>query len=109
MLYEVITAYDLVISYDIPESAIAYMTRLAQAKQFALALLDPAEQPRLYPIETLLGRTILQETLPEFAPEAPAAASKSFKKPKGHKRPDRPTDGTEKTDKWAKQKRKPFV
>lgn len=100
-------AYDLVISYDIPESAIAYMTRLAQAKQFALALLDPAEQPRLYPIETLLGRTILQETLPEFAPEAPAAASKSFKKPKGHKRPDRPTDGTEKTEKWAKQKRKP--
>ena len=98
---------DLVISFDIPESAVAYMTRLAQAKQFAFALLDPSEQPRLYPIETLLGRTILQETLPGFEPEAPAATPKSFKKPKSHKRTPRPADGTEKTEKWAKQNRKP--
>jgi hypothetical protein len=60
------TQYDLLISYDLPDSAAAYMTRLAQVTTYARILLDPAEQNRLYPIETLLGRTILQEVIEGF-------------------------------------------
>ncbi len=58
--------YDLLISYDLPDSAIAYMVRLARAKTYALILLDPNEQKQLYPIETLLGRNLLEEVISGF-------------------------------------------
>jgi ATP-dependent RNA helicase RhlE len=65
--------YDLLVSYDLPANAADYLVRLALVKTSAAILLDPAEQSRLYPIETLLGRTLMQETIAGFEPETPAA------------------------------------
>jgi ATP-dependent RNA helicase RhlE len=64
--------YDLLVSYDLPANAADYLMRLARVKTSAAILLDPAEQSRLYPIETLLGRTLMQETIAGFEPETPA-------------------------------------
>ena len=61
---------DLLISYDLPEKAIVYMTRLARTKTYALILLDPKEQKQLYPIEMLLGRNLLQEIISGFEPKS---------------------------------------
>lgn len=57
---------ELLISYDLPEKAIIYMARIARTSEYALILLDPQEQTLLYPIETLTGRTLMQETIPGF-------------------------------------------
>ncbi|MDQ1298064.1 MAG: hypothetical protein QG558_603 [Campylobacterota bacterium] len=60
--------YDIVISYDLPDKAIIYMTRYARAKEFAIILLGAEDQKNLYAIETLFGRTITQETVAGFEP-----------------------------------------
>ncbi len=60
--------YDLLVSYDLPESPRLYADRLAHAKTHALVLLDPNEQKLLYPIETLLGRTLMKEPISGFEP-----------------------------------------
>jgi hypothetical protein len=60
--------YDIVISYDLPEKAIIYMTRYARAKEFAIILLGAEDQKHLYAIETLFGRTITQEVVAGFEP-----------------------------------------
>lgn len=57
---------ELVISYDLPEKALTYMSRIAHSTTFALILLDPTEEKLLYPIETLIGRTIMQESIEGF-------------------------------------------
>lgn len=57
---------ELLISYDLPQKAIIYMSRIARTSEYALILLDPQEQTLLYPIETLTGRTLMQETIPGF-------------------------------------------
>jgi hypothetical protein len=57
---------ELLISYDLPQKAIIYMARIARTTEFALILLDPEEQTLLYPIETLSGRTLMQETVAGF-------------------------------------------
>lgn len=62
------TMYDIIISYDLPEKAIIYMTRYARAKEFAIILLGAEDQKHLYAIETLFGRTITQEPLASFEP-----------------------------------------
>ena len=57
---------ELMISYNLPQKAILYMARIARSSEFAIILLDSEEQSLLYPIETLLGRTIMQETIQGF-------------------------------------------
>ena len=59
---------DVLISYDLPEKAILYMSRFARAGEYALILLDTEDQKRLYPIELLNGRTIVQEVIKGFEP-----------------------------------------
>lgn len=59
---------DLLISYDLPKSADAYVERLSHVKTLALVLLDPNDQKLLYPIETLLGRTLMKESISGFEP-----------------------------------------
>ncbi len=59
---------ELLISYNLPDKAIAYMARIAHATSYALILLDQEEEKLLYPIETLIGRTIMQEPIEGFGP-----------------------------------------
>lgn len=110
---------ELLISYDLP-AAILYMARLAKATEGAIILLDIEEQKDLYPIETLLGRTIRQEAISGFeyeieqkmkiAPKISDKPKKSFEKPKydKQKKPfDKPKYNKEKKDS-EKSERKPF-
>lgn len=60
---------DVLISYDLPEKAIVYMSRFARAREHALILLGAEDQKFLYGIETLLGRTIIQESISGFEPD----------------------------------------
>jgi len=71
---------DMLISYDLPETAITYMVRIAHATEYAFILLDEDEHKKLYPIETLLGRTLKQEILEKFAPEQESAKPQYKKK-----------------------------
>jgi len=74
------TLCDVLISYDLPEKALVYMGRLARTSEFAFIMLGEADQKHLYPIETLLGRAITQESTPGFAPAAVAAVEAKDKK-----------------------------
>ena len=58
---------ELLISYDLPEKAIVYMSRITKSDSHALILLDPNEEKLLHPIETLNGRTIMQELIEGFS------------------------------------------
>ncbi len=87
---------DILISYDLPSTAIEYMVRLARAGIKALILLDIQEQTQLYPIETLLGRAIKQEVLSGFEYAVQEIVKKEFK-PHTEK----------KYDNGAKEERKP--
>lgn len=96
---------ELIISYDLPQSAELYISRLAKTTDSAIVLLDISEQNNLYPIETLLGRVIRQEVVAGFEyPEQPKmkiapkpslkpksdakrAQRKPFDKPKYDKKP----------------------
>ncbi|WP_294920098.1 hypothetical protein, partial [Sulfuricurvum sp.] len=60
---------EVLISYDLPEKAIVYMSRYARAREYALITLDEEDQKRLYPIELLNGRTITQEVVKGFEPD----------------------------------------
>ncbi|MBU0719861.1 hypothetical protein KJ877_00820 [bacterium] len=60
---------DILISYDLPDEAALYMKRLAATKEKAIILLDDTEHTLLYPVETLLGRTVRQEIVSGFEPE----------------------------------------
>ena len=61
--------FDYLISYDLPDTAIFYIARVAKATEMAVALVDDAEHKKLYPIETLLGRTIKQEIISGYEPK----------------------------------------
>ena len=65
---EVTKKYDLLISFDLPQSVKLYMLRILHVESEALILLDPSEQHILYPIETVLKRVILQEIIEGFDP-----------------------------------------
>lgn len=80
-------AFDLLISFDLPETPQAYLDRLEKAAELALILLGEADRPHLYGIETRLGRTIIQESIPEFAPQA-AQPPKAVRKPAAQRRDD---------------------
>jgi len=60
---------DMLISYDLPPKAIIYMARLAHTHTYALILLNESQEKLLHPIETLVGRTIMQEQMEGFSPE----------------------------------------
>lgn len=83
---------ELVISYDLPQKAIIYMTRIAHTTSHALILLDESEEKLLYPIETLIGRTIMQESIEGFGPVIVAKEEtiKKEYKPKGDYKGDKP-------------------
>lgn len=79
---------ELIISYDLPDKAIIYMARIAHTTSHALILLDENEEKLLYPIETLIGRTIMQESIEGFGPVAVVkeeVAKKEYK-PKDEKK-----------------------
>ena len=80
---------ELVISYDLPDKAIKYMARIAHSSTYALILLDPSEERLLYSIETLIGRTIMQESIEGFGPKV-ALKEESVKKEYKQKRDDKP-------------------
>ena len=61
---------DLLISLDVPGKAVIYMARLSHTTSRALLLINETEQKLLYPIETLLGRVIKQDTIEGFGYEA---------------------------------------
>jgi len=73
---------EFLISYDLPIKAIVYMARVSKATQKAFLLLDQSEQKELHAVETLLGRAIKQEILPEYAYPTPVKEkpSTSYKK-----------------------------
>ena len=76
---------ELLVSYDLPQSAELYIARLSKTTDSAIVLLDISEQNNLYPIETLLGRVIRQEVVAGFEyPEQPKMkiAPKPSLKPK---------------------------
>ena len=62
---------DVLISYDLPSDANAYLERITHAKTQALIILEPEDQDKLYPIETLLSRVLMQEVISGFEVQAP--------------------------------------
>jgi superfamily II DNA/RNA helicase len=81
---------DLLISYDLPLAAEDYITRLSHTKTHALILLDESEQKDLYPIETLVGRTVIQEVIIGFEPDKIVKEAEKTFKPREFKRDDKP-------------------
>lgn len=80
---------DVLISYDLPDKALIYMTRIARAGEYALILLGSDDQRFLYPIETLLGRTILQEPISGFEPDFGIAVEQKSKEEAKARRAER--------------------
>jgi hypothetical protein len=100
--------YDILISYDLPEKAILYMTRFAHAREMALVLLGAEDQKNLYGIETLLGRTIIQEAIAGFEPSFGIAIDNQQKAEAKARRDARNEEEALKKEKWAKKdKEKP--
>jgi len=99
------STYDVLISYDLPEKAILYMTRFAHAREIALVLLGAEDQKNLYGIETLLGRTIIQEPVAGFEPDFGIAVEQKSKAEALARRVAREEEAASKGDKWAKKER----
>lgn len=99
---------DVLISYDLPEKAIIYMTRLAKANEYALILLDEQDQKQLYGIELLNGRTIIQEVIEGFEPDFGIAAENQQKAEAKARRAEREArDATEPKNRDQKPRREP--
>ena len=76
---------DILISYDLPDNADTYISRLSRVREIALILLDSSEQKQLYPIETLLKRVIKQDVIDGFEykeEQKLKVAQKPLQKPK---------------------------
>jgi superfamily II DNA/RNA helicase len=58
--------FDMLINYDLPEDPQIYLKRLELAKEYSLVLLDPEDHATLYPIETTLGRSLVQDAIKAF-------------------------------------------
>ncbi|PHR52966.1 MAG: hypothetical protein COA44_15765 [Arcobacter sp.] len=56
-------SFDILISFDLPNDPDIYMKRLAYANTLALILVTDAEEAKLYPIETLLGKNLPRESV----------------------------------------------
>lgn len=101
-------SYEILISYDLPEKAIIYMSRFAHAKEMALILLGSEDQKHLYAIETLLGRTIIQEAIAGYEPSFGIAVDNQHKAEAKARRAAREEEEALKAAKWAKkEKEKP--
>jgi superfamily II DNA/RNA helicase len=93
-------ACEVMIHLDLPQKALHYIKRLSCVKEMSLGLLLPEQTGLLYPIETLLGRNIMQKHLEGFEPvqeEAPeeraeAAAEQKKKYVEKRSRDDRQRD-----------------
>ncbi len=91
----------LIISYDVPEVALVYMSRLSHSDDVALVLVEENEQNLIYPIETLLGRAIKQELVAGF--EINPLVAEEFKPRDNDKKPYKP-----KGDKKLYGNKKPY-
>ena len=60
------TKCEVLINFDLPQSAQSYFDRVSKATVKAVATVDIAEQKLLYPIETVIGRVIKQEIRPGY-------------------------------------------
>lgn len=80
---------ELLISYDLPEQDIIYMSRMTKSDSHALILLDPSEEKLLHPIERLNGRTIMQEYIEGFSeiPVEKQAQPEKLEKNRGERKP----------------------
>jgi len=58
---------EMMISYDLPSKASKYIDRISRTDTFALILVNPSEERVIHPIETLIGRTIMQENVEGFS------------------------------------------
>ncbi len=58
---------ELLISFDVPQKAIVYISRLSHATDTAYVFVSKEEENLLYSVERLLGRAIKQEVLKEFS------------------------------------------
>ena len=86
---------DMLISYDLPEKAITYMARIARTSTYAIIMLDPSEEKLIHAIETLNGRTIMQELIEgisEIHVAKQAQPVKKESKPQEQKREHKPRD-----------------
>ncbi len=63
---DITSEFDMLLSYDLPEDPQEYLKRLELTKTYSFILLDPADHAQLYPIETTLGRVLVQEPLKAF-------------------------------------------
>ena len=106
---------ELLISYDLPSTAIVYMARLAKATESAIILLDIDEQKQLYPIETLLGRVIKQDIIAgfEYEEQKMKIAQKPSSRPRDGERSerkpfDKPKRDFDKPRDGERSERKPF-
>ncbi len=102
---------DLLISYDLPADATDYMARLARTDTHAVILLDKDEQTQLYPIEMLLGRTIMQEVITGFeplsdTPDTTRGNSRDSRREQRPRRDERPRRDDKHTDKKPYDKSK---
>lgn len=78
-------SYEIIISYDLPSDAEIYIKRVQRATQGAFILLDIEEQTELYPIETMLGRAIKQESIKGFEYEVAKKPLNKDKRPSDKK------------------------
>ncbi len=58
---------ELMISFDLPPKASTYMQRITHTDTYAFILVNPSEEKIIHPIETLIGRTIMQEHIEGFS------------------------------------------
>ena len=58
---------DLLISFDVPDKSIVYISRLSHSTDTAYVLVTKDQEKLLYSVETLLGRAIKQEVLKEYS------------------------------------------
>jgi len=58
---------ELMISFNLPSKAATYMQRITHTDTYALILVNPSEERVIHPIETLIGRTIMQELVEGFS------------------------------------------
>ena len=101
---------EMLISYDLPSKAIKYMARIAHTSTYALILVNPSEEKLLHPIETLIGRTLMQELIEGFSEVVIAKTAQPTKKdfdPREDRKRKFLDDG-EKPKKFSKDK-KPYA
>ena len=85
---------DLLISFDVPEKSIVYISRLSHSTDAAMVLLSKDEETLLYSVETLLGRAIKQEVLAEFSDVTQLKTPKERQEIKDRKREKNLNDET---------------